>query len=136
MMAQPAARRLGLIARGAGLVSPASPLGHRAGLAAPLLHSGVRACMSTGPASGGDIDDDMLAKLGTLSTQALIDGLWVMGWPTSHIEGARPLGAGMKCCGRAVTLRMVPHRPDIGADKPAGVASPEYEAFEVRDAVP
>ena len=41
------------------------------------------------------------------------------------------MGLGMKCCGRAVTLRMVPQRPDIGADKPAGVASPEYEAFEL-----
>ena len=34
--------------------------------------------------------DELLEKLGTLSTQALIDGLWVMGWPTSSIMGARP----------------------------------------------
>ena len=32
--------------------------------------------------------------------------------------------------GRAVTVRFVPQRPDIGADKPAGANSPEYEAFE------
>ena len=69
-------------------------------------------------------------RLGTLSTQALIDGLWVMGWPTSFIEGARGLEKGQKCCGRAVTLRFVPQRPDIAADKPAGESSPEYEAFE------
>ena len=72
----------------------------------------------------------MLDKLGTLSTQSLIDGLWVMGWPDAFIEGARPLGKGQKCVGRAVTLRFVPQRPDIAADKPAGMESPEYEAFE------
>ena len=68
------------------------------------------------------------ASQGSLSTQALIDGLWVMGWPTSFIEGARPLAKGYKCAGRAVTLRFVPQRPDIAMDKPLGVNSPEYEA--------
>merc|ERR1719203_899326 len=86
--------------------------------------------MALGPASGGEIPDELLDKLGGLSTQALIDGLWVMGWPTSFIEGARALAKGQKCAGRAVTLRMVPQRPDIAADKPAGMESPEYEAFE------
>jgi regulator of RNase E activity RraA len=76
------------------------------------------------------VSDEMLDKLGTLSTQSLIDGLWVMGWPDAFIEGARPLGKGQKCVGRAVTLRFVPQRPDIAADKPAGMESPEYEAFE------
>ena len=42
----------------------------------------------------------------------------------------RPLGPGMKMAGRAVTVRMVPQRPDIAADKPAGMDSPEYDAFE------
>merc|ERR1719313_3013243 len=98
--------------------------------ARPLMQQGVRR-MATGPAaSAKTIPDDLLKKLGTISTQGLIDGLWVMGWPTSFIEGARPLGAGMKACGRAVTLRMVPQRPDIAADKPGGMDSPEYEAFE------
>jgi regulator of RNase E activity RraA len=116
----PAARRLGSLARGIGSARPGK------GLLPPL-----RAEFTTGPASGGHIDDELLHKLGTLSTQALIDGLWVMGWPTAHIEGARPLAADQKCCGRAVTLRMVPQRPDVGADKPGGVDSPEYEAFEL-----
>jgi hypothetical protein len=66
-----------------------------------------------------------------LSTQALVDGLWVMGWPSAQIDGARPLAPGMKCVGRAVTLNFVPARPDIAQDKPAGGASPEYEAFEL-----
>jgi len=38
-----------------------------------------------------------------------------------------PLGKGMKCVGRAVTLRFVPQRPDIQADKPGAGESPEYE---------
>ena len=61
---------------------------------------------STGPAAGGVLDDAMLAKLGSLSTQALVDGLWVMGWPTAFIEGARPLSPGQKCSGRAVVRRL------------------------------
>jgi hypothetical protein len=86
---------------------------------------------ATGPASGGAISDELLQKLGSLSTQALVDGLWVMGWPSAQIDGARPLTKGMKCVGRAVTLRFVPARPDIAQDKPPGGNSPEYEAFEL-----
>eukprot|EP00039_Didymoeca_costata_P001338 m.51679 g.51679 ORF g.51679 m.51679 type:complete len:631 (-) comp10746_c0_seq3:6178-8070(-) len=77
------------------------------------------------------VSDELLEKLGSLSTQSLTDGLWVMGWPSPFIEGARPLQEGMKCVGRAVTVRFVPHRPDIAADKPVGISSPEYEAFEL-----
>jgi len=90
----------------------------------------VKRTMAMGPAQGGDISDNLLAKLGSLSTQALVDGLWVMGWPSAQIDGARPLHPSHKCVGRAVTLNFVPARPDIAQDKPAGGASPEYEAFE------
>jgi regulator of RNase E activity RraA len=86
--------------------------------------------MAIGPAKGGEISDELLAKLGSLSTQALVDGLWVMGWPSAQIDGARPLHPSHKCVGRAVTLNFVPARPDIAQDKPAGENSPEYEAFE------
>jgi regulator of RNase E activity RraA len=96
-------------------------------LARPILTRSL----ATGPASGGVISDELLQKLGSLSTQALVDGLWVMGWPSAQIDGARPLAKGMKCVGRAVTLKFVPARPDIARDKPAGVDSPEYEAFEL-----
>jgi len=94
-------------------------------------YTGIRA-MATGPAAGGHINDELLEKLGSLSTQALIDGLWVMGWPTSHIMGARPLTEGQpKLVGRAITIQFAPTRPDIAADKPGGMESPEYEAFEL-----
>lgn len=87
--------------------------------------------MASGPAAGGEISDELLKKLGSLSTQALVDGLWVMGWPSAQIDAARALDPSMKCCGRAVTLDFVPARPDIAQDKPAGGESPEYEAFEL-----
>ncbi len=77
------------------------------------------------------ISDETLAKLGALPTQTLIDGLWVKEWPQAMIHGARPLFPGQKMVGRAVTLRFVPHRPDILADKPKGEQSPEYVAFEL-----
>lgn len=98
---------------------------------APMASRLQQRGMAMGPASGGEVSDELLDKLGTLSTQSLIDGLWVMGWPDATIEGARPLGKGQKCVGRAVTLRFAPQRPDLAADKPIGVASPEYEAFEL-----
>ena len=94
----------------------------------------MNACrgMATGTAAGGHISDELLDKLGSLSTQALIDGLWVMGWPTSHIMGARPLTEGQKkMIGRAITIQFAAARPDIAADKPSGTDSPEYEAFEL-----
>lgn len=89
-----------------------------------------KASFASGPASGGEISDELLGKLGSLSTQALVDGLWVMGWPSAQIDNSRPLSPEMKCVGRAVTLNFVPGRPDIAQDKPAGENSPEYEAFE------
>jgi len=92
---------------------------------APIARS-----MATGPQAGGEISDELLARLGSLSTQALVDGLWVMGWPNNQIDGSRALHPSHKCCGRAVTLQFVPVRPDIAADKPPGGESPEYEAFE------
>jgi len=92
--------------------------------------SNARRAFAQGPAAGGHISDELLEKLGSLSTQALVDGLWVMGWPSAQIDGARPLHPSHRCVGRAVTLNFVPARPDIAQDKPAGGESPEYEAFE------
>ena len=88
----------------------------------------ARRTMAQGPASGGEISDELLAKLGSLSTQALVDGLWVMGWPPAQIDGARPLHPSHKCVGRAVTLNFVPARPDIAQDKPP-VSSMRFYTF-------
>ena len=76
------------------------------------------------------ISDETLEVLKSIPTQTLIDALWVKNWPQSYIEGARPLQLGQKMAGRAVTLRFVPHRPDLAADKPKADQSAEYVAIE------
>jgi regulator of RNase E activity RraA len=83
--------------------------------------------MVTGPA----IPDATLEVLRNIPTQTLIDALWVKNWPMSMIEGAVALQPGQHMAGRAVTLRFVPHRPDLAQDKPKGDQSAEYVAFEL-----
>jgi regulator of RNase E activity RraA len=77
------------------------------------------------------ISDETLEVLKQIPTQTLIDGLWVKGWPISYIEGSVALQKGQHMAGRAVTLRFVPHRPDLAADKPKGDQSAEYVAIEL-----
>jgi len=77
------------------------------------------------------IADETLSVLKSIPTQTLIDGLWVKGWPSTYVEGARPLQQGQSMAGRAVTLRFVPHRPDLFSDKPKGEDSAEYVAIEL-----
>ena len=77
------------------------------------------------------ISDETLEVLRAIPTQTLIDAQWVKGWPMSYIEGAVPLQQGQHLAGRAVTLRFVPHRPDLADDKPKGADSAEYVAIEM-----
>ena len=77
------------------------------------------------------ISDETLEILRAIPTQTLIDAQWVKGWPMSYIEGAVPLQEGQRLAGRAVTLRFVPHRPDLADDKPKGADSAEYVAIEM-----
>ena len=77
------------------------------------------------------ISDETLEILRAIPTQTLIDAQWVKGWPMSYIEGAVPLQEGQHLAGRAVTLRFVPHRPDLADDKPKGADSAEYVAIEM-----
>ena len=77
------------------------------------------------------ISDETLEILRAIPTQTLIDAQWVKGWPMSYISGALPLQQGQNMSGRAVTLRFVPHRPDLAADKPKGADSAEYVAIEM-----
>jgi NADPH:quinone reductase len=81
-----------------------------------------------------------LTKFRSIPTQTLVDALWVMGWPNAALPSSiKPVLPPSKdfnvasTAGQAVTLRFVPQRPDIASDKPTGVASPEYEAFELCD---
>ncbi len=82
-------------------------------------------------ADESQISDETLEVLRQIPIQTLIDGLWAKGWPMSYVEGARPLQLGQKMAGRAVTLRFVPHRPDLAQDRPIGVDSAEYVAIEL-----
>ena len=77
------------------------------------------------------ITDETLEVLRAIPTQTLIDAQWVKGWPMSYIEGAVPLQEGQHLAGRAITLRFVPHRPDLADDKPKGADSAEYVAIEM-----
>ena len=77
------------------------------------------------------ISGQTLEVLRNIPTQTLIDALWVKNWPMSMIEGAVPLQPRQSMAGRAVTLRFVPHRPDLAQDKPKGDQSAEYVAFEL-----
>ncbi len=77
------------------------------------------------------ISDETLEVLRAIPTQTLIDAQWVKGWPMSFVEGALPLQQGQHMAGRAVTLRFVPHRPDLADDKPKGSDSAEYVAIEM-----
>ena len=77
------------------------------------------------------ISDEKLEVLRAIPTQTLIDAQWVKGWPMSFVEGALPLQQGQHMAGRAVTLRFVPHRPDLADDKPKGSDSAEYVAIEM-----
>jgi hypothetical protein len=81
--------------------------------------------------SGPSEPDAEVVALSNLSTQTIVDALWLNAYPQPYIHGARAMVPGMKVAGRAVTLRFVPHRPDIAVDKPQGVKSPEYVAFEL-----
>ena len=81
-----------------------------------------------------------IKQFGAIPTQTLVDALWVMGYPNaalpSSIKPALPPSNNYhhnKTAGQAITLRFVPQRPDIAADKPTGTKSPEYEAFEMCD---
>ncbi len=82
-------------------------------------------------ADAPSVSDDTLAALKALSTQTLVDAMWRKGWPQGYIEGARPIEPGQRMSGRAVTLRMVPERPDLAEDKPKGDQSAEYIAMEL-----
>ena len=77
------------------------------------------------------ISDETLEVLRAIPTQTLIDAQWVKGWPMSYIQGAVPLQQGQHLAGRAVTLRFVPHRPDLVQDKPKRAESAEYVAIEM-----
>ena len=76
------------------------------------------------------VSDETLDALREIPTQTAIDAMYKMGWPMTFVAGALPLSPGQQMAGRAVTLRFVPARPDLQADKPKDELSAEYVAIE------
>ena len=76
------------------------------------------------------VSDHTLDALRDIPTQTAIDAMYKMGWPMTYVAGALPLSSGQRMAGRAVTLRFVPARPDLQADKPREELSAEYVAIE------
>ena len=75
----------------------------------------------------------ILEELKQIPTQTLMDALWVQNWPMGFIHGAKPLNLGQHMAGRAVTLRFVPHRPDIAEDKPKDIMNVQYTVVKERN---
>jgi regulator of RNase E activity RraA len=65
-------------------------------------------------ASGQAPDDaDLRATLLKVTTATASAMLWRRGYPFTYMLGATPIQRGAKACGRAVTLRFGPGRPDL-----------------------
>jgi regulator of RNase E activity RraA len=76
------------------------------------------------------IPDGVIDRLRSLDTTILLDVMVEMlKWPMTFVQGAKTLTPGCRMAGRAVTLRFVPSRPDLMADKPREEKSPEFEAM-------
>ena len=98
----------------------------RANKIVPLLRSALLrapASFSSAVPQGPSEPDEEVVALSKISTQSIVDALWLSDFPQPYIHGAMPMREGMTVAGRAVTLRFVPHRQDIAADKPQGVRS-------------
>jgi regulator of RNase E activity RraA len=65
---------------------------------------------ATGPAAN---DADLRATLLKVTTATASAMLWRRGYPCTYMLGANPIQRGAKACGRAVTLRFGPTRPDL-----------------------
>jgi regulator of RNase E activity RraA len=65
---------------------------------------------ASGPASA---DADLRATLLKVTTATASAMLWRRGYPFTYMLGAVPIQRGAKACGRAVTLRFGPGRPDL-----------------------
>jgi regulator of RNase E activity RraA len=68
-------------------------------------------------------------RLVSVGTAALSSALRGRGYHDVFIDEVRPLAVGMRLAGRARTLRLVPFRPDLFAERGGGF-NPQKQAFE------
>ena len=77
------------------------------------------------------ISGETLEVLRNIPTQSRREGRGGGGGGGGWGWWSKPLQPGQHMAGRAVTLRFVPHRPDLAGDKPKGDQSAEYVAIEL-----
>lgn len=73
--------------------------------------------------------DSPADRLGAVGTAGLSAALRKRGYHEVFIDGVRPLGPGMRLAGPARTLRFVPFRPDLFAERGGGF-NPQKQAFD------
>jgi regulator of RNase E activity RraA len=73
--------------------------------------------------------EDITGRLRAAGTPGLSTALRKRGYHDVFIEGVRPLGPGMRLAGPARTLRFVPFRPDLFAQRGGGF-NPQKQAFD------
>ena len=78
------------------------------------------------------LTQDLIEGLTAINSTAVLDVLAKNGFAPNYMymPNIRNLTPGRRLVGRAVTVRFVPFRADVEAQKPAGEDSPEYAAFE------
>ena len=80
------------------------------------------------------VSGDRLDHLASLGSTICLDALRVLGVHRVYLEGVNCLAPGQRLAGVAVTLRMLPERPDLNADiAPLRERSAEYLAMEKCD---
>ena len=79
------------------------------------------------------LDSETIAKLKTVNSTAVIDILARNGHDPRYIymPNIRTMNPGVRLVARAITVRFLPARADLMAEKPGGEESPEYAAFEL-----
>ena len=76
-----------------------------------------------------EASDDLLSRYRKVASATVYGGVSRLGYAPSFMRGVKSFTPGRKLVGRARTLRFVPPRPDILADKPGGADAPEYQAM-------
>jgi regulator of RNase E activity RraA len=80
------------------------------------------------------VSTEMLDRLARYGSTLCLDALRVLGVHRVYIEGANSLIPGQRVAGVAVTLRMLPERPDLNDEiAPLREKSAEYVAMEKCD---
>ena len=79
------------------------------------------------------LDRETIEKLKTVNSTAVIDILARNGHDPRYIymPNIRTMNPGVRLVARAITVRFLPARADLMAEKPGGEESPEYAAFEL-----